>query len=131
MSGLISVSIEHYSPYLAKSWLDLYQEAINEYMQQRIVLKVNNNLDYLKVQIDKTSVSEMREVFYGIIAEQIKNKMVAQASPEYVFVTVSPSMVPEEISQPQRTLIFILGTLLGVMLSALLVIVMHYTRMRD
>ena len=70
----------------------------------------------------------MREVFYTIIEEQTKSKMVAEASPDYAFVAVSPSMVPEEKSQPKRALICILVTLLGGMLSVFFVLVRHYTR---
>ncbi len=125
-SGLVSVSIEYYSPQIAKEWLDRYVASINAHMQSRQVAKVSNNIDYLKAQIDKTSIAEMREVFYTIIEEQTKNKMVAEASPDYAFVAVSPSMVPEEKSQPKRALICISGTLLGGMLSVLLVLVIHY-----
>ena len=100
-SGLVSVSIEYYSPQVAKDWLDRYVSAINEHMQSRQVAKVSNNINYLKAQIDKTSIAEMREVFYTIIEEQTKNKMVAEASPDYAFVAVSPSMVPEQKSQPR------------------------------
>jgi uncharacterized protein involved in exopolysaccharide biosynthesis len=130
-SGLVSVSIEYYSPQIAKQWLDMYVSAVNAHMQQRQVDKVTNNINYLQAQIEKTSIAEMREVFYTIIEEQTKNKMVAEASPEYAFVAVSPSMVPEEKSQPKRALICILGTLLGGMLSVLLVLAMHYTRKSD
>ncbi|MBT5104640.1 MAG: LPS O-antigen length regulator [Porticoccaceae bacterium] len=130
-SGLVSVSIEYYSPQIAKQWLDLYISAINKHMQARQVEKVSNNISYLEAQIEKTSIAEMREVFYTIIEEQTKNKMVAEASPDYAFVAVSPSMVPEEKSQPKRALICILGTLLGGMLSVLLVLVMHYARKSD
>ena len=127
-SGLVSVSIEYYSPQIAKDWLDLYVASINSHMQSRQVAKVSNNIAYLKAQIDKTSIAEMREVFYTIIEEQTKNKMVAEASPDYAFVAVSPSKVPEEKSQPKRALICILGALLGGMLSVLLVLVTHYAR---
>ena len=130
-SGLVSVSIEYYSPQIAKQWLDMYVSAVNAHMQQRQVDKVTNNINYLQAQIEKTSIAEMREVFYTIIEEQTKNKMVAEASPEYAFVAVSPSMVPEQTSQPKRALICILGTLLGGMLSVLLVLAMHYTRKSD
>jgi len=130
-SGLISVSIEYYSPQIAKQWLDLYISAINKHMQERQVAKVSNNIEYLEAQIEKTSITEMQEVFYTIIEEQIKSQMLAEASPDYAFVAVSPSMVPEEKSQPKRALICILGTLLGGMLSVLLVLVMHYARKSD
>jgi len=130
-SGLVSVSIEYYSPQIAKQWLDMYVAAINAHMQQRQMEKVTNNINYLQAQIENTSIAEMREVFYTIIAEQTKNKMLAEASPDYAFVAVSPSMVPEEKSQPQRAFICILGTLLGGMLSVMLVLVMHYARKSD
>ena len=131
ISGLVSVSIEYYSPNMAKEWLDMYISAINEHMQSRQVAKVSNNIAYLEAQIDKTSIAEMREVFYTIIEEQTKSKMVAEASPDYVFVTVSPSMVPEEKSRPSRARICILVTLLGGMLSVLLVLAIHYIRGSD
>ena len=149
-SGLVSASIEYYSPQIAKQWLDMYVAAINAHMQQRQMAKVSNNINYLQAQIEivsnninylqaqieNTSIAEMREakmreVFYTIIAEQTKNKMLAKASPEYVFVAVSPSMVPEEKSQPERAFICIIGTLLGGILSVLLVLVMHYARKSD
>jgi uncharacterized protein involved in exopolysaccharide biosynthesis len=127
-SGLLEVTIEYYSPLFAKQWLDLYVAAINAHMQQREMAKVTRNIEYLQVQIEKTSIAEMQYVFYTIIEEQIKNKMLAEASPEFAFESVSPSMVPEARSQPKRMLICILGTLLGGMLSVLVVLVSHYGR---
>ena len=130
-SGLVSVSIEYYSPLIAKQWVDMYVESINRFMQQRQVDKVTKNIAYLQEQIGKTSIAEMREVFYTIIEEQTKSKMLAEASPDYAFVAVGPSMVPEQTSQPKRALMCILGTLLGGMLSVLLVLIMHYARKSD
>jgi len=130
-SGLVSVSIEYYSPLIAKQWVDMYVESINRFMQQRQVDKVTRNIAYLQEQIGKTSIAEMQEVFYSIIEEQTKSKMLAEASPDYAFVAVGPSMVPEQKSQPKRALMCILGTLLGGMLSVLLVLIMHYARKSD
>lgn len=125
-TGMVSISVEYFSPELAKEWVDRLVIGINQHMQSRKLEKVNINIQYLEAQIQKTSIAEMREVFYTIIEEQIKSKMLAEASPEYAFVTVSPAMVPEEKSQPKRALICILGTLLGGMLATLIVLVRHY-----
>ena len=127
-SGLISVSIEYYSPQIAKKWVDLYISAINKHMQERQVEKVSRNIEYLEAQINKTDIAEMQEVFYSIIQEQIKSKMLAEASPDYVFITVSPSMEPEENSEPKRLLIFILATIIGGILSVLFVLIMSSVR---
>jgi LPS O-antigen subunit length determinant protein (WzzB/FepE family) len=125
-TGLITLSVEYFSPYIARQWVDQLVVAINHYMQQRKLQMVNTNIEYLEAQIEKTSIARMKEVFYTVIEEQIKSKMFAEASPEYVFVTVSPAMVPEDKSQPKRALICILGVLLGDMLSVAFVLIRYY-----
>ena len=127
-TGMISVSIEHYSPILAQQWVNLYITTINNYMRSRKLQQANSNIEYLEAQIEKTAIAGMKEVFYQVIEEQIKNKMLAEASPEYAFVTVNPAMVPEEKSTPKRALICVLAVLLGAMLSIFAVLVMHYGR---
>ena len=125
-SGLINISVEYYSPQIAKQWVDLFIITINDYMRARKLEQVNRNIEYLTAQIDKTAIADMREVFYQLVEEQTKSKMLAEASPEYAFVTVSRAMVPEQKSQPKRALVCILGALLGGMLSVLWVLFRHY-----
>ena len=97
-------------------------------MQELQITKVNSNINYLQEQIERTSISEMQDVFYTIIEEQIKNEMLAKASPNYAFVPVSASMLPEEKSGPNRAFICISLTLFGGVLSLILVLLMHYFR---
>ena len=125
-SGLINISVEYYSPQIAKQWVDLFIITINDYMRARKLEQVNRNIEYLTAQIDKTAIADMREVFYQLVEEQTKSKMLAEASPEYAFVTVSRAMVPEQKSQPKRALVCILGALLGGMLSVLWVLFRRY-----
>ena len=125
-TGLITLSVEFYSPDIAKQWVDKLVEAINQHMQERKLQMVNTNIKYLEAQIEKTSIARMKEVFYTVIEEQIKNKMLAEASPEYVFVIVSHAMVPEDKSKPKRALICILGIILGGMLSVAFVLIRYY-----
>lgn len=125
-TGLVSVSIEYFSPSVAKQWVDLFVVAINTHMRERKLGQVNSNIQYLEAQIEKTAIADMHEVFYQIIEGQIKNKMLAEASPEYAFTTVSPAMQPEEKSKPKRALICILATLLGGLLSVLVVLIRYY-----
>ena len=67
----------------------------------------------------------MQTVFFNIIGEQIKSKMLAEASPEFAFITVSPAMVPEERSRPNRTILCIFITLVGGMLSIMWLFVLR------
>jgi uncharacterized protein involved in exopolysaccharide biosynthesis len=125
-TGLVSVSIEFYSPYLAQQWLENYILAINLHLQQRKLKRIDKNIGYLDEQIATTSVVEMREIFFTLIQEQIKSKMLVEASPDYAFTVVGEVMLPEEKSQPKRALIVVLGGLLGAMLSICLVLFRYY-----
>jgi uncharacterized protein involved in exopolysaccharide biosynthesis len=58
----------------------------------------------------------MRNVFYGLIEEQTKTLMLAEASAEYALKTLSPAKVPEEKWGPKRLLVSVLGTFLGLLL---------------
>lgn len=127
-TGMITISIEYYTPFLAKQWVDQYVVAINDHMRARKLKQANSNIEYLEKQIEKTAIAGMKEVFYQLVEEQIKSKMLAEASPEYAFVTVSPAMTPEEKSTPKRALICTLAFLLGLMVSIFIVLVRHYSR---
>ena len=71
---------------------------------------------------------QVQEALYRIIAEQLKNKMLAEANPEYIFMTVSLSMVPIERFDPNRAMICVRGTLMGGILSIFIVLGAHYIR---
>jgi len=130
-SGLVSVSIEYFSPYIAKQWVDNYVLAVNLYLQQRKLTRIDRNIRYLEEQIAMTSVAEMRQIFFTLIEEQIKNKMLVEASPDYAFTTVSEAMVPEERSTPKRKFMVILGALLGMLLSICIALIKFYWFNRD
>lgn len=125
-TGLVYVSIEYFSPNIAKQWLDLYVDSINAYMQKRKLLEVSRNIKFLEDEIAKTSVTEMREVFYSIVEEQTKQKMLAAASPEYAFIYVNSSMVPEVKSRPRRSVISMFITFFGTFFTIIVIILRRY-----
>ena len=49
--------------------------------------------------------------------------MLANAQQEYVFETVDPAVVPQEKSEPKRALMVVLATILGLMLSIIIVFI--------
>ena len=125
-TGLVSLSVEHYSPYVAKRWVDLLVVAINQHMQAQDRKEALNSIEYLKSQINKTNIAEMRTIFYQLIEEQTKTLMLAEISEEYVFKTLSPSKVAEVKSKPKRALIVVLAVMLGGMLSIIWVLVRYF-----
>ena len=116
-TGLVSLSIKHYSPYVAKEWVDNLVISINLLMKENDRLEALKSIEYLKQQIELTNLAEMKNVFYQLIEEQTKTLMLTEISDEYVLKTISPAKLAEEKSAPNRVQIIILFTILGGILS--------------
>ena len=124
-NGLISIGVEHYSPFVAKRMVDLLVGAINFHMQEQDKVEAINSIEYLKTQVGNTDIAEMRSIFYQLIEEQTKTLMLTQISDEYVFKTLSHAKVTEQKLKPNRTIIVAISIVVGVLFSFFLVFVLH------
>lgn len=122
-TGLLTISIDFYSPTVAKQWVDWLIDDLNSTMKQRDQEEAQRNISYLTEQLSKTAIADMQTVFYQLIEEQTKTLMLAEVNQEYVFKVLDPAVVAEEKIKPKRALIVVLGTLLGGMLGIMIVLV--------
>ena len=127
-TGFVTVAITHYSPSVARDWVLLIANGVNDAVRARDVEEAENTSVFLKEQRQKTSLVSLTEVFAELIEQQTKTVMLAAASEEYVFQIIDPPVAPELKSEPSRALICILGVLLGGMLSVVYVLIRHYAK---
>ena len=126
-SGMITLAIEHYSPEVATQWLVWLVADINSTMREQDKVEAQNSIDYLSEKLKETQLADMQTVFYQLIEEQTKTIMLAEVSQEYVLKTIDPANAPEEKAKPKRALIVVLGTMLGGILSVLIVLIRYFT----
>ena len=129
-TGMVSLSVQHYSPFLAKQLADKLVVAINEDMRQRELDEAEKSIEYLSKKIEETNLADLRTMLFSLIEEQTKVVMLANVRNEYVFKTVDPAVVSEKKEKPARALICILGFMLGGMLSVLFVLVRYFSNRR-
>jgi uncharacterized protein involved in exopolysaccharide biosynthesis len=129
-SSFITIAIEHYSPYVAKQWVDWLVQDINNTIRNQEVQQAQRSIDYLLNQIDQTKLAELQMGFFELIQSQTETIMLANASPEYLFKTLDPAVVPELKTKPSRALICVLGAMLGGMLGVLIVLVRYFSSSR-
>ncbi|TMP54712.1 Wzz/FepE/Etk N-terminal domain-containing protein [Pseudoalteromonas sp. S1612] len=127
-TGMVKIAVEHVSPYVAKQWVEWLIQDINATMKQRDVQEAIKSTDFLTQQLEQTKIADIRAVLYKLVEEQTKTIMFAKVRDEYVFKTIDAALVPEEKFKPKRALIAILGTMLGGMLSVMLVLVRNYMK---
>ena len=122
-TGMITLEIEHYSPEIATQWLLWLVSDINAAIREQDKAEAQRSIDYLSSKLQETQLADMQTVFYQLIEQQTKTIMLAEVSLEYVLKTIDPANAPEEKAKPKRALIVILGTMLGGILSVLIVLV--------
>ncbi|NMT19326.1 LPS O-antigen length regulator, partial [Vibrio parahaemolyticus] len=62
-TGLYTVSVKHYSPFVAQMWVNWLIDDINKVMRDRAIAEATQNLAYLDAQLEKTAVAEMQSTF--------------------------------------------------------------------
>lgn len=124
----ISISVEHFSPVIAKDLVDLLVEDINEEIKRRDVQEAKKSILYLTNQLQETSIADMQAVFYELIEEQTKTIMFSKVRDEYVFKTIDKAVVSEKKSKPNRAVLCVAGTVFGFLFGAFYVLASHYSK---
>jgi hypothetical protein len=122
-TGLVTISLEFYSPSAVKEWTQKLISDLNAAMRAREITDLNRNIGYLEDQIQKTDLSATRNALARLIESQAQRLMVAESRPEYILKTIDPPVAPEEPSAPNRRLIVIFGAFLGMVVGSILVLV--------
>ncbi len=125
-TGMITIAIEHYSPEIAKQWLIWLVAEINNTMREQDKSEAQRSIDFLSEKLQETQLADMQTVFYQLIEEQTKTIMLAEVSQEYVLKTIDPANAPDEKAKPKRALMVVLGTILGVLLAVLAILIRHF-----
>ena len=125
-SGFITLSIKHQSPFVAKLWAELVITEVNSFYRQKDKAESEKAVSYINQQISMTGFSEIKQVLAQLLQEETKKLILIEANESYVFDYIDPPAVMEKKSEPKRFFIVVLSTLLGIVLSTLLVLVRHY-----
>lgn len=127
-SGLVTVSIDFFSPSHARQWVAWLVEDVNAQMRQRDIDEATRSIEYLKHQLEATSIADMQQIFYQLIEKQTQTIMLASVRDQYVFKVIDPPVKPQEKIKPKRILIVLLAMLVVGLISSLVAIVLASNR---
>ena len=127
-SGFVTVTVTHYSPSVARDWVEKIVMSVNEAVRAREVSEAKNSIAFLSEQSQRTNLVSLTGVFAKLIEQQTKTVMLANATDEYVFRVIDPPVAPEIKAEPNRVLITLLGALVGGVFATLLALVSYYRR---
>ena len=127
-TSFVGISIKHQSPNIAKEWVQKIVKEINRSMREHEKDKVVKSIAFLNSQISKTNYNEVKKAISSLQQEQMKSLMLIEASEDYIFTVLNSPIAPELKSEPKRSTIVIFGTIIGFILSLVLVLIFHYIK---
>ena len=119
--GIVIFTMNWDDPNLAAKYANQFVSAINNYIRNDEILEAEKSIDYLKKEIKKTTLVDIKNVLNSLIQEQLQTIMLANVREDYAFKIIDPAMVPKSKIKPQRRQIVILGFILGLIIGTFVI----------
>ncbi len=114
-TGLITYTIEWKDPKQAAGWANLLVKRLNRHQQVSVISEAKKSIAFLKDELAKTSIVDMRQAIYRLIEAQTESIMLASVRKEYALKVIDPAVPPRLKSKPKRKILIILGFAGGLM----------------
>lgn len=95
-SGLVTLSITWKDRHQAAEWANALVERLNRQIRQEEIARLDRKIGYLRTEVDRTSVSGVRQALFSIMESELKSQTVAKTQQEYVFRVIDPAFPPAE-----------------------------------
>jgi uncharacterized protein involved in exopolysaccharide biosynthesis len=120
-TGLVTVSVEWYSPQLAARWANRMVDMVNERLRTEATRNADLSIEYLNKELAKTNVVDMQQAIYRLIQDQVNSAMIANVQHQYAFRVIDPAVAPEKRVSPKRTVMTLVGGAIGLFVGVIIV----------
>lgn len=125
VTGYISLTVKHQSPFVAQKWTELIVSEINSFYRKKDKIQTQNAVDYLNKEMALTNFAESKQVIAQLIQQETQKLTLIEVNEDYVFNYIDPPAVSEIKSEPRRSLILLIGLMLGFIFGFIIIIIKH------
>jgi hypothetical protein len=129
-AGFISISIKNISPINAQQWSIWLVEDLNNYFREYDRSLAEKSINFLNEQVSTTKISNIKEIFHRLIEDQTRKLMFVESREEYKFKVVIPPHKPEVKSYPKRSVLCILGAILGAFIAIFISFILYLNNLK-
>lgn len=127
-TGIVTVTVEWYSPELAARWANGMIDTVNERLRGQATRTAQQSIEFLNQELAKTTVVDLRAAIYRLIESQVNNQMVANVQREYAFRFIDVAVPPESRARPKRVVMAIVGSVIGLFLGFTVMLLRHRSK---
>jgi LPS O-antigen subunit length determinant protein (WzzB/FepE family) len=121
-NGFVTISVSHQSPQVARKWVEIIVNQINESMREIDKKNAQNAIDFLSLTSTYTNIEPIKDAIALLMEGQMQTLLLASSDKYYIYKIIDSPIIPEMPSSPSRLLIVILGTILGTLTAFLICI---------
>ena len=125
-TGFVTISVKHKSPLVSMEWTELVVKELNYFFRSKDKLEAEAAMNYLNNQIARTNFVEVKQAIAQILQQKTQQLALIEVTDFYIFEYIDPPKVEEEKDEPSRSLISILGLILGTIFGISYVIFNYY-----
>jgi uncharacterized protein involved in exopolysaccharide biosynthesis len=116
--GLIVIQVEWKDRATAAYWANQLVKRLNAEMRARAIAQTDASVSFLEKELAGTNVIETRAAVSRLMEAQINQRMYANVTQEYAFRVVDPALEPDpkDVAWPNKPLLLLLGSFLGLFL---------------
>jgi uncharacterized protein involved in exopolysaccharide biosynthesis len=123
-TGLITLQIDWRDRIEAADWANDLVQRLNAEMRKRAIANADASVGYLEAELNKTTVVATREAIGRLMEAQIKQRMLANVTQEYVFRVADRAMAADKNDplKPKKLMLLAAGIVLGAALGIAVVL---------
>ena len=131
LTKLVTISVRDQSPKNSALYITGLINITNAEARKQYLQKIDKKIKLLEVSLEDARNISTRDSLKTLLDEAIENKVWAQLNDEFLFKYIDYPVVPLQRSEPNRTLMTIIGTSSGLIISLILVLGLELLRERE
>ena len=120
---LVTLTIDWVDPQVARDWANGFVNDVNATMRDRAIDQSQRSIEFLRKQLQGTTVVELRDAVTELMEGEMKNAMLSAVKADFAFEVIDPAVAPEKKRWPNRALLAALGFATGFLIGLLWVFV--------
>jgi uncharacterized protein involved in exopolysaccharide biosynthesis len=124
-TGLVTISVDWKNRTDAADWANEIVDRVNNEMRSRALNEATLATRYLEQEREQAQYVETRQAIDRLMETEIRQKMLASITKEYVFRTVDRALPADidDVWRPKRILLALLGVFGGALMGSVIVLV--------
>ena len=114
-AGLVTLQVQWRDRVEAAQWANELVKQLNQEMRSRAIARADASMHFLEQEIQSTTTVEGRDAISRLMEAQLKQRMLANVTPDYSFRVIDPALAPDRDDPiwPRKRLLLVGGPMSG------------------